>query len=93
MTQKGTTEEKKHTLSLTARAHASLTGVCDVQSFDERTVILKTDCGEMTVEGEDLRVGTLDVERGVVELSGRICALYYSDAAPAKKGLRARLFN
>ena len=93
MTQKTTAEEKKHTLSLTARAGASLTGVCDVQSFDDRLVILKTDCGELTVEGEELRVGTLDTERGVVELTGRICALYYSDAAPAKKGLRARFFR
>ena len=93
MTQKGMAEEKKHTLSVVARTSASLTGVCDVQSFDEREVILRTDCGEMTVEGEDLRVGTLDVERGVVELTGRICALYYSDAAPARKGLRARFFN
>ncbi len=93
MTQKTAGEEKKHTVSITARTSASLTGVCDVQSFDERCVILKTDCGEMTVEGEELRVGTLDVERGVVELTGRICALYYSDAAPQKKGLRGRLFS
>ena len=76
-----------------ARQRAVLTGVCDVQSFDERTVLLKTDCGEMCVEGEGLRVGTLDTERGVIELTGRICALYYSDAAPAKKGLRARLLG
>jgi len=93
MTQRETAEGKKHTLCVTARARASLTGVCDVQSFDERVVILKTDCGEMTVEGEELRVGTLDVEKGVVELTGRISALYYSDAAPAKKSLRARFFH
>ena len=93
MTQRETAEGKKHTLCVTARARASLTGVCDVQSFDERVVILKTDCGEMTVEGEELRVGTLDVEKGVVELTGRISALYYSDGAPAKKGLRARFWG
>ena len=93
MTQKEIAEGKKHTLCVTARARASLTGVCDVQSFDEHLVVLKTDCGDMTVEGESLRVGTLDVERGVVALSGRICALYYSDAAPTKKGLRARFFG
>ena len=92
MVQKETAGEK-HTVLLTARKGASFTGVCDVQSFDERVVVLKTDCGEMTVEGEELRVGTLDTEKGVVELTGRICALYYSDATPAKKGLRARLWH
>lgn len=93
MTQKQTGEGSAHTLSVTARKSATLTGVQEVQSFDEHFVALKTDCGEMTVEGEALRVGTLDVERGVVTLSGRICALYYSDAAPAKKGLRKRFFS
>lgn len=93
MTQKQMTEGGTHTLSVTARKSATLTGVQEVQSFDEHLVVLKTDCGDMTVEGESLRVGTLDVERGVVALSGRICALYYSDAAPTKKGLRARFFG
>ena len=92
MVQKETAGEK-HTVALTARKSAVLTGVCDVQSFDERVVMLKTDCGELCVEGEELRVGTLDTEKGVVELTGRICALYYSDAMPAKKGLRARLWH
>ena len=93
MTPRQTGEGSAHTLSVTARKSATLTGVQEVQSFDERCVILKTDCGDMTVEGEDLRVGTLDVERGIVALTGRICALYYSDAPSAKKGLRARLFS
>ena len=93
MTQKQTIEGGAHTLSVTARKSATLTGVKEVQSFDEHCVVLKTDCGEMSVEGEELRVGTLDVERGIVALTGRICALYYSDAMPAKKGLRARFFG
>ncbi len=87
------TEGKKHTLSLEARARVQITGVSDVQSFDEQSVVLMTDCGELTVEGEELHVSTLDIARGLVDVEGRICALCYGDAAPARKGLRARLFG
>jgi sporulation protein YabP len=93
MTQKDVTQSKKHALSLTARERASITGVMQVDSFDERCVTLKTDCGEMIVEGEELHVGVLDIARGEIEITGRICAVCYSDAAPAKRGFRARLFG
>ena len=86
-------QEKKHTLSLTTRTRAVISGVREVESFDEQTVQLLTDCGELTVEGEGLHVGTLDIARGAVELDGRINGIYYADSAPLKKGLRARLFG
>lgn len=93
MAEKGVQESKKHALSVVTRAKSSITGVTEVDSFDEHCVILKTDCGEMTVEGEGLHVGALDIAKGEIEITGRICAIYYSDAAPVKRGLRARLFG
>ncbi len=93
MTEKATQENKKHTLSLLARGQASIAGVTQVDSFDEHLVVLKTDCGEMTVEGEALHVGALDIARGEIEITGHVCAIYYSDAAPTKRGLRARFFG
>ena len=86
-------ENKKHTLSLTARTRAEIEGVREVESFDEQSVILMTDCGELTLEGEGLHVGTLDMVRGIVAVDGRISAVYYGDGAPTRRGLRARLFG
>ena len=93
MTQKDAPQGKKHALSLTARERASIVGVTQVDSFDERLVVLKTDCGEVTVEGEALHVGALDIEKGEIEITGRISAVCYTDAAAPKRGLRARLFG
>ena len=93
MTQKGTEQAKKHTLCQTARQRLKITGVCDVQSFDEQCVVLMTDCGEMTVVGEGLHVDVLDMESGNVELEGKINGLDYNDAAAQKRGWRARLFG
>ena len=91
--EKGNEQTKKHALSMSARARVSIFGVTEVESFDEQTVILMTDCGEMTVEGEGLHVGTLDIARGVVEVQGRISAVVYRDATTKKRGWRARLLG
>ena len=93
MAEKGNEEVKKHTLALSARTHAEIAGVTEVESFDEHSVVLVTDCGDMTVEGEGLHVSTLDIARGVVEVSGRIGGIYYSDASVPRKGFRARFFS
>ena len=93
MEDRNTKQNKTHTLLVQGRECAEITGVLDVDSFDEHCVILTTDCGEMTLEGEELRVGALDISKGELAVKGRISAVYYSDAAPAKRSLRARLFG
>ena len=91
MAERGLENEKKHTLPLGTRAHAEITGVTEVESFDEQCVVLRTDCGELTLEGDALHIGTLDIARGVVMVDGRVDGVYYSDAAPRRTGLRGRL--
>ena len=91
--EKGSEQEKKHALALAARRHVSVSGVTEVESFDDRSVQLVTDCGELTLEGEDLHIGTLDIAQGKVEVDGRVTGLYYSDGAPVKKGMRGKLFG
>lgn len=75
----------EHALSLSARAHAEITGVVEVSSFDETVVVLDTVCGALTLEGRGLRVGTLDLARGVLAVDGKIDALYYSDTKESRK--------
>jgi sporulation protein YabP len=88
-----TNEERQHTLHLIARGGADVEGVIEVRSFDEETVILKTSCGEMTLEGEGLRVGGLDLTEGRLRVDGRINAVCYSDAIPQRRGWRDRLLG
>ena len=81
-------KEQKHTLMLQARTHVELEGVTEVNSFDEECVVLSTVCGELTVEGSGLRVGTLDMARGILVIDGKVAALYYVDTVGTrKKGL------
>ncbi len=90
-------EDKKikmpHTLRLDDRVNLSLTGVSDVDSFDESAVIVYTDLGELTVRGEGLHIKNLDIDSGEVSLEGRISALEYSDDTPRTSGFFGRIFR
>ena len=90
----GQTEKSQHSFSVLKRGEMKIDGVEDVDRFDEQTVVLQTTEGTMTVEGGALRVGALDVERGVVTLSGRIDAVYYStERADEKRSWLGKLFR
>ena len=68
-----------HRVSMTGRRAAILTGVEDVLSFDEHEILLQTTEGVLTIKGEDLHVNRLSVEKGEIDMEGRITSLYYSD--------------
>ena len=73
-----------------------MTGVKDVLSFDEHSVILETEQGMMMVKGTDLHVNRLNLEKGEVDLSGNIDSISYSDVhAGPKQGenLFSKLFR
>ena len=89
-------DEKKtampHNLVLEDRRLLTLSGVSDVDSFDEETVVVFTDMGELTIRGSDLHINRLSVEIGELTVEGKISALIYSqDAAP--KGAESDLEN
>jgi len=75
----------EHSFVSEMRKNIKLRGVEEVVSFDDREVVLKTQCGGMTVEGEELHIAVLNVEEGRVELDGRIDGLFYFDDTPSQK--------
>ena len=69
----------KHEFCVKDRKNVTVSGVKEVLSFDEQTVRMLTVSGELMVDGEDLRVKTLDVDRGIVAVDGQISSLSYAD--------------
>lgn len=83
-----------HEIKLEQRKQMRITGVREVNSFDTNTVELDTVCGIMIVDGIDLKLGTLDTDSGVVELSGTVTAINYSDGSePERKGFFKRMLG
>ena len=82
-----------HNLVLEDRKMLTVSGVSDVDSFDEQTVIIFTDTGELTVRGANLHINRLSVEVGELTVEGNIAALIYSDESPKSGGFFSRVFR
>ena len=66
-----------HKLSLDQRKSLTMTGVNEVVSFDENTVVLKTALGMLVVQGQQLQLKTLTLDGGNVAVEGQINSLVY----------------
>ena len=79
-----------HKLTLQQREHLTMDAVTEVLRFDENLIALKTQLGELTIQGQDLRLKTLSAEGGQLAVTGHICALIYEE--PRQPGFLRRLF-
>ena len=86
--RKASDNTSSHKLTLVSRNQLSVSGVKEVLSFDPSLVELLTELGELSVDGEGMRMGTLDTKDGIVELEGNIIAITYSSADGEKHGRR-----
>ena len=88
--------KRAHKLILNNRRTCNLTGITDVLSFDENEIILETEQGMLMIKGNELHVNRLMLDKGEVDVDGRIDSFTYSEqAGMASKGesLFARLFK
>ena len=84
-------EERKvikqpHNVIMEDRKIVTVSGVADIDSFDEQTVILYTDMGELTIKGYNLHINKLNVDTGELSVEGEIYSLVYVDEQPSKGG-------
>lgn len=71
----------KHRIIMNDRGTCSITGVSDVLSFDVSEVLLETEQGMLMMKGKDLHVNRLMLDKGEVDVDGRIDSLTYSESA------------
>ena len=76
---------EQHNAILENRKKLMLSGVTDVESFDEKLVVLYTELGELTVKGSELHVNEMSVESGDLTIEGEIKALIYGEKDRTKK--------
>lgn len=79
MQENGKALKRKHNLIMEDRKTLTLTGISDVDSFDEQTVVLITDIGELIIKGDSLQIKGFSVESGELSLEGRIDSLSYQE--------------
>ncbi len=84
--------ETAHKLTLDGRGRLSVSGVSDVESFDEQMVVLLTVRGTLVVRGEQLHLEMLSLEGGEVRLDGQVDSLTY-ESDSREGGFFSRLFR
>ena len=73
------TVKQNHNMILENRKSLSISGITDVDSFDEREIILYTQLGDLTIQGRELHIDAMSVETGDMTITGDIWALIYGD--------------
>ncbi|MBE7005256.1 MAG: sporulation protein [Ruminococcaceae bacterium] len=83
-----------HRVTLDGRGHLTVSGVEDVDRFDENEIVMNTAEGTLVVTGENLHIDKLSLDGGELHVDGRVDTLSYEDAGVGRGGgLLSRLFG
>ena len=82
-----------HRLELSGREHLVVSGVEDVERFDETGIVMSTSAGTLVVTGEGLHIGKLSLDGGELHVDGRIDSISYEELSAGGGGFFSRLFG
>ncbi len=68
-----------HLVTLENRKILSISGITDIDRFDEREIVLYTAMGELTITGRELHINAISIENGSLSVEGDIWSLQYGD--------------
>ncbi|HLR51930.1 MAG TPA: sporulation protein YabP [Candidatus Avamphibacillus sp.] len=93
--QPTTPEQKDHQLKINNRKLLEITGVREVDSFDNEEFLLETVMGYLIIRGHNLQLKNLDVNEGIVSIKGKVYELSYVDDHQQEKakGIFSKLFK
>ena len=77
-----------HRLTLNERRQLTMTGVSEVISFEDTSVVLRTELGVLVIQGQSLQLKTLSLEGGQVAVEGSVAALHYEQPRSGGSWLR-----
>ena len=83
----------EHRLELEGRERLTVSGVEDVERFDETGIVMSTSAGTLVVTGEDLHIGKLSLDGGELHVEGRVDSVSYEDDGAGRGGFFSRLFG
>ena len=83
-----------HWVEIAGRERLTVSGVEDVERFDEGGIVMSTAAGTLVVTGAELHIGKLSLDGGELHVDGRIDSVAYEDAPPERGGgFLGRLFG
>ena len=83
---------KPHTVTMENRSIRSVTGVEDVESFDENEIVMNTSQGDLIVRGSGLHISKISLDVEEMKVGGLITEMCYEEPAPTGS-VWSRLFK
>ncbi|PAE22895.1 MULTISPECIES: sporulation protein YabP [Bacillaceae] len=89
------TNTQEHDVIMRGRRLLDITGVKQVESFDNEEFLLETVMGFLAIRGQNLQMKNLDVDKGIVSIKGKVFDLVYIDDqnGDKAKGFFSKLFR
>ena len=85
--------QAEHRLELIGREHLTVSGVEDVERFDETGIVMSTSVGVLVITGEELHIGKLSLDGGELHVDGRIDSVSYEEQSQSRGGFFRRLLG
>ena len=83
-----------HIITITERKQVSITGVKKIDSFDHKEFLLDTVMGFLHVMGNDLAIGTMNMDNGTLLIKGTIDSVsYVGKGKESKESFIKKLFK
>lgn len=84
-----------HDVVMRGRRLLDITGVKQVESFDNEEFLLETSMGFLSIRGQNLQMKNLDVDKGIVSIKGKVFELNYLDEqhGDKAKGFFSKIFR
>lgn len=80
-----------HNLILRNRSALQLSGIVDIENFNDQTITAYTNENSLLITGENLHIKKLNLEQGELCLTGKISALTYKDKGKISKNKKSLL--
>ena len=92
--QSGLSRTTGHKVQISNRNSGNISGVVDVIYFDLKKIQLETTMGVLTINGDELHVKRVNLDRGEIDMEGHVDNFVYTSANTMKgKSVMKRLFK
>ena len=86
-------EYKNQNITLEGRKKLNLTGVKEVENFDDNGMTLITDLGTLAVRGNNVKIEKLNLDSEDIVATGDFYSLEYINDENVKRGMFSKMFR
>ena len=84
---------KFHNIIIENRKRIVISGIKDVESFNENEIIMLTHSGGLKLKGSGFEIGKVSTDSGEAEITGEVMSMHYSNAERTPNNIITKIFR